>query len=47
MVVHRWRETFTNIVTPEGFLKAREEFLERGIPRAIEGCEQVYGKRYE
>jgi len=47
VVEHRWRETLTNIVTHEGFLKARDEFLERGIPRAIEGLEQVYGKRYD
>ena len=47
VVEHRWRETLTNIVTPEGFVKARDEFLERAIPRAIEGLKQVYGKRYD
>ena len=47
VVEHRWRETLTNIVTPEGFLKARDEFLERAIPRAVEGVEQVYGRRYD
>ena len=31
---HRWRETLTNIVTREGFLKARDEFLDRA---AVQG----------
>ncbi|MDR3619897.1 MAG: hypothetical protein P4L85_11155 [Paludisphaera borealis] len=47
VVEHRWRETITNIVTRESFLKARGEFLEIGIPMLCEGIEQVYGDRYD
>jgi len=44
---HRWRETLTNIVTRDGFLKARDEFLDLALPKLIEGVEQVYGKLYD
>lgn len=47
VIEHRWVETVTNIVTRDGFLMARDEFLELGIPILCEGMEQVYGDRYD
>jgi hypothetical protein len=47
VVEHRWRETLTNIVTPNGFLKARDEFLDRAFPRFIQGIEKVYGSAFD
>ena len=43
VVEHRFTETLTNIVTPVGFLQARDEFLDRALPLLIQGVEQVYG----
>jgi hypothetical protein len=45
VVEHRWRETITNIVTMESFLKARGEFLDAAIPMLCEGIEKIYGDR--
>jgi hypothetical protein len=47
VVEHRWQETLTNIVTPAGFLKARDEILDVAVPLAVTGIEQVYGGSYE
>lgn len=47
VVEHRWRETITNIVTRDGFVKARDEFLEVGLPLLCDGVEQIYGDRYD
>ncbi len=44
---HRWRETLTNIVTRDSFLKARDEFLNLALPMAVLGLEQVYGKSFD
>ncbi len=44
---HCWRETLTNIVTRDSFLKARDEFLDSALPKAILGIEQVYGKSFD
>jgi len=44
---HCWRETLTNIVTRDGFLKARDEFLDLALPKVTAGVEQVYGKFYD
>ena len=45
--VHRYRETLTNIVTRDSFLKARDEFLDLALPKAILGIERVYGKAFD
>lgn len=47
IVEHRWRETITNIVTRESFIKARDEFLEIGLPLFCQGIEEIYGDRYD
>ena len=47
VVEHRWRETLTNIVTPLGFLKARDEFLDRAFPILLKGIDQVYGSTFD
>src|SRR5271157_5773566 len=44
---HRWRETLTNIVTRDSFLKARDEFLNIALPKAVLGIEQVYGRSFD
>ncbi len=44
---HRWRETLTNIVTRERFLKARDQFLDRALPKVILGIETIYGKSFD
>lgn len=44
---HRWRETLTNIVTHDKFLKARDEFVNLALPLAIQGIEQVYGESFD
>ena len=44
---HRWRETLTNIVTRDSFLKARDQFLDLALPQAVLGIEQVYGKSFD
>jgi hypothetical protein len=47
VVEHRWVERITNIVTRDGFLKARDEFLEVALPLLCDGIERVYGDRYD
>jgi hypothetical protein len=47
VIEHRWREKLTNIVTLSGFLKARDEFIDLGIPLAEKGIEQIYGGKYD
>lgn len=47
VVEHRWRETITNIVTRDSFIKARDDFLEVGLSLLCEGVEKVYGDRYD
>lgn len=47
VVEHRWTETLTNIVTPAGFLKARDEFLDLAIPALVRGIEEVYGTDFD
>ncbi len=44
---HRWCETLTNIVTRDGFLKARDEFLDLALPKAVLTIEEVYGKAFD
>jgi hypothetical protein len=44
---HRWRETLTNIVTRDSFLKARDEFLNLAVPQAALAIEQVYGESFD
>ena len=39
--------TLTNIVTPLGFLKARDEFLDRAFPILLKGIDQVYGSTFD
>lgn len=46
VIEHRWSERLTNIVTPAGFLQARDEFLDLAMPIVIQGIEQVYGGKY-
>jgi len=47
VVEHRWIERITNIVTRDGFLKARDDFLEIALPLLCDGIERVYGDRYD
>jgi hypothetical protein len=47
VIEHRWTENLTNIVTRAGFLKARDQFLDRAIPWASRGLEEVYGEKYD
>ncbi len=44
---HRFRETLTNFVTRERFLKARDELLKLVMPLLVQGIEQVYGPDYD
>jgi hypothetical protein len=44
---HRWRETLTNIVTRDSFLKARDGFLNLALPMVALAIEQVYGKSFD
>jgi hypothetical protein len=47
VVEHCWRETLTNIVTRDRFLKARDEVIDRGLPYVEAGITRVYGARYD
>jgi len=47
IVVHRWRETITNIVTRDGFLKARDQFIDLGVPMFRQALEEVFGREYD
>ncbi len=46
-VEHRWSETLNNGVTREGFEKAREKFIDLGIPMLVEGVKRVYGRDFD
>jgi hypothetical protein len=44
---HRWRETLTNIVTKDRFVKARNEFLNLALAKVVQGLEEVYGHTFD
>jgi hypothetical protein len=44
---HRWRETLTNFVTKDRFVKARDGFLNLALPRIVQGIEEVYGNSFD
>jgi len=47
VVAHRWRETITNIVTPDDFRKARDQFIDLGVPMLVRTLEEVFGREYD
>lgn len=47
VVAHRWSETITNIVTRDDFRKARDQFLDLGLPMFRRAAEEVLGREYD
>lgn len=47
IVAHRWRESITNIVTREDFQKARDQFIEIGVPMLRQALDEVFGREYD
>lgn len=47
VVAHRWSETITNIVTRDDYLKARDQFIDVGVPMFRQALEEVFGREYD
>ena len=47
IVAHRWSETITNIVTRDDYLKARDQFIDIGVPMFRGALEDVFGREYD
>ncbi|QEH32981.1 hypothetical protein OJF2_14730 [Aquisphaera giovannonii] len=47
VVEHDWRETVTDVVRRDDFLRARDELLDRGLPMLAEAIDEVYGRDFD